>query len=163
MPAKDAQQQAAYDIARKRSGQILLRLSVDEAERVRAGAAASGKPIRDYVLGLVDDRPMPIVDLAQVAQLSAALAVLASIPKGAHDLEADLGRLSGRLAHFFTLNYHLATDHRAEIHATLDEVQTLLRRVIPELRLIQEAVREPREAICEVIEELRVELRGQTA
>ena len=111
MPAKTPEEQAAYDAARKRSDRVHLRLASADAERLRTMAAASGLLLSDYVLSLLSERPAPVVDLAAVAQLSAVVATLAEIPKSIRDLEADLGRLSGRLSHLFTTNRPLAREH----------------------------------------------------
>jgi hypothetical protein len=42
MPAKSREQQAAYDTKRKRSDQLLIRLTPEEADRVRSAASLSG-------------------------------------------------------------------------------------------------------------------------
>jgi uncharacterized protein (DUF1778 family) len=151
MPAKTAAQQAAYDAARHRSSQVLLRLTPDDAQALKAGAAAVGLSVADYVVSLSAKRSAPAIDLAQVATLSGAVATLAQIPKAVRDLEADLGRFSGRLAHFFTLHPQLAREHEGELNATFDAVRKLMADVLPELRNVQAAVAEPRAQIAEVM------------
>ncbi len=163
MPAKSPEQQAAYDARRKRSEQLLLRLAPDDAQRVREAAASSGLSLSDFVLALADGRPQPIVDLAQVAQISSAVAVLAGAPKALRDLEADLGRLSGRLSHLFTVNYARASLHRDEIHETLWALQDLMRRVQPEIAKMSAAVAEPRSEIVMVMRAIARELQGEHA
>jgi uncharacterized protein (DUF1778 family) len=158
MPAKSPEQQAAYDAARKRSEQILLRLTPDEAQRLRAAAASAGVSIADYVVSTVENRPRPIVDLSDVAQIAMATAALAGAPKAIRDLEADLGRLSGRLSHLFTLNYARAVLHRDEIHETLHALQDLMRRVQPEIAAMSAAVAEPRSEIAAVMRAIAREL-----
>jgi len=158
MPAKSPEQQATYDAARKRSEQLLVRLTPEEAQRVRAAAAGAGLSLSQFVVALIDDRPPPIVDLGQVAQLSAAVAVLAGVPKAIRDLEADLGRLSGRLSHFFTQNYERASLHREEIHETLWALQDLMRRVQPEIATMGAAVAEPRSEIARIMRGIAREL-----
>ncbi len=158
MPAKNAEQQASYDARRKRSEQLLVRLAPDEAQRVREAAASSGLSLSEFVLALADGRPQPIVDLAQVAQISSAVAVLAGAPKAIRDLEADLGRLSGRLSHLFTENYDRASLHRDEIHETLWALQDLIRHVQPEIAKMSEAVAEPRAVIATVMRAIAHEL-----
>jgi hypothetical protein len=160
MPAKSPEQQAAYDAKRKRSEQLLIRLTAEEADRVRSAAASSGQSLADYVLAIVDDRPAPSVDLSQVAQISSAVAVLAGIPGAIRDLEADLGRLSGRLSHLFTLNYARAVLHRDEIHETLFALQDLMRRVQPAIATMGAAVAEPRSEIARVMRAIARELEG---
>jgi len=160
MPAKSPEQQAAYDSRRKRSEQLLVRLAPDEAQRVREGAASLGLSLSEFVLALVDGRPQPIVDLAQVAQISSAVAVLAGAPKAIRDLEADLGRISGRLSHLFTVNYDRASLHRDEIHETLFALQDLMRRVLPEIEKMSAAVAEPRTEIATVMRTIAGELHA---
>jgi len=158
VPAKNPEQQASYDARRKRSEQLLVRLAPDEAQRVREAAASSGLSLSEFVLALADGRPQPIVDLAQVAQISSAVAVLAGAPKAIRDLEADLGRLSGRLSHLFTENYDRASLHRDEIHETLWALQDLIRHVQPEIAKMSEAVAEPRAVIATVMRAIAHEL-----
>ncbi len=160
MPAKNPEQQAAYDARRKRSEQLLVRLAPEEAQRVREAAASSGLSLSQFMLALADGRPQPIVDLSQVAQLSAAVAVLAGAPKAIRDLEADLGRLSGRLSHLFTENYERASQHREEIHETLWALQDLMRRVQPEIVKMSAAVAEPRAEIASVMRAIARELHA---
>ncbi len=160
MPAKSPEQQAAYDAKRKRSEQLLVRLTPEEAERVRTAAASSGLSVVDFVLALVDDRPPPILDLAQVAEIASAVAALAGVPGAVRDLEADLGRLSGRLSHLFTVNYARASLHRDEIHETLYALQDLMRRVLPEIEKIGAAVAEPRAEIAIVMRAIARELQA---
>jgi len=161
MPAKNPKQQAAYDAKRKRSEQLLIRLTPEEADRVRSAATSSGQSLADYVLAIVDDRAVPSVDLSQVAQISSAVAVLAGIPGAIRDLEADLGRLSGRLSHLFTLNYARASLHREEIHETLYALQDLMRRVQPEIATMSAAVAEPRTEIATVMRAIARELESR--
>ncbi len=160
VPAKTREQQAAYDARRKRSEQLLVRLAPDEAQRVREAAASAGLSLSEFVLTLVDDRPAPIVDLAQVAQISSAVAVLAGAPRAIRDLEADLGRLSGRLSHLFTENYERASLHRDEIHETLWALQGLMRRVEPEIAKMSATVAEPRSEIATVMRAIARELQS---
>jgi len=158
MPAKSAGQQAAYDARRKRSEQLLVRLAPDEAQRVREAAASSGLSLSEFVLALAEGRPQPIVDLAQVAEITSAVAVLAGAPKALRDLEADLGRLSGRLSHLFTENYDRASQHREEIHETLWALQDLMRHVLPEIAKMGATVAEPRAEIARVMRAIAREL-----
>jgi len=158
MPAKSPEQQAAYDARRKRSEQLLVRLAPDEAQRVREAAASSGLSLSEFVLALAEGRPQPIVDLAEVAEITSAVAVLAGALKALRDLEADLGRLSGRLSHLFTENYDRASLHRDEIHETLWALQDLMRHVLPEIAKMSATVAEPRAEIARVMRAIAREL-----
>jgi uncharacterized protein (DUF1778 family) len=126
MPAKNAQDRAAYELARARREQVLLRLTKEEAQRLRDGANGAGMSLSAFVLCAVDGQARPIVDLAEVGMLSEAFTALRAAPQAVRDLEADLGRLSGRLSHFFEINYKLASEQRAELHAKLRELDALL-------------------------------------
>jgi len=163
MPAKSPERQAAYDAARKRSEQLLVRLTSEEAQRVRAAATGAGLPLSQFLVALVDDRPPPIVDLGEVAQLSTAVAVLAGAPKAIRDLEADLGRLSGRLSHLFTQNYARASLHREEIHETLWALRDLMRQVLPEIAKMSAAVAAPRAQIARILRAIARELEAEPA
>ena len=160
MPAKTPEKRAEYDAARKRSEQVLLRLTPDEATRLRHAADASGYSVADLVMAILDDQPRPVLDLADVAQISAATAALAGAPKAIRDLEADLGRLSGRLAHLFTMNYERASLHREEIHETLWALQDLMRRVQPEIVRMRQLVAPARTTIGLAMREVALKLRA---
>jgi len=160
MPAKNAEVRAAYELARNCREQVLLRLTKDDAEYVRNGAAGAGKSLASYVLSALRGQPRPIVDLAEVAQLSTALATLRAAPQAVRNLEADLGRLSGRLSHLFTMNYKLALEHRAEIHATLNEVRGLLREMRQAVAALQTETAEPRAEIVRVLHRVNAALKA---
>jgi uncharacterized protein (DUF1778 family) len=151
MPAKTPEQARAYDAARKRFKRMKLRLTDDEARLLRNAAAGAGMSLNAYLLALVDGRARPVVDLAHVAKLSEALAAVLSAPRAVRDFEADLGRFAGRLTHLFTLNYPLASKHRAEIHATLDEVRALQREMQSAVAALQAETAKPRAAILRVL------------
>ncbi len=164
MPAKTPEKRVAYEAARKRSEQVLVRLTPDEATRLRRAAEAAGYPLADFVMAMLDDeQPRAILDLAEVAQISAATATLAGAPKAIRDLEADLGRLSGRLAHLFTLNYERASLHRDEIHETLWALQELMRRVLPEIDRMQRLVAPARRTIGLAMREVALKLHAARA
>ena len=159
MPAKTPERRAAYDAARKRSEQLLVRLTPDEAMRLRRAAEASGSSVADLIMAMLDDLPRPILDLADVAQIAAATAALRGAPKAVEDLEADLGRLSGRLSHLFTVNYARASLHRDEIHETLWALQDLMRRMQPEIQKMQQLVAPARRSIALVMRGVARSLR----
>jgi uncharacterized protein (DUF1778 family) len=159
MPAKTPEQRRAYDAARRRHERLKLRLTEDEAQRIRNAAASEGMSLNAYMLAVVDGRARPVVDLADVAQLSTALAALMSAPRAVRDLEADLGRLSGRLSHLFTVNYKLALKHRAEIHETLSEVRETMRRMQPAITALQAETAEPRAEIVSVLRAVNAALK----
>jgi uncharacterized protein (DUF1778 family) len=160
MPAKTPEQARAYDSARRRSERVKLRLTEDEAQRLRNAAAGAGMSLNAYMLAVVDGRARLVVDLADVAKLSTALAALMSAPQAVRDLEADLGRFSGRLSHLFTLNYTLASEHREEIHATLNEVRETMRWMQPTIGALQAETAEPRAEIVRVLRAVNAALNA---
>ena len=86
------------------------------------------------------------------------MATLAEIPKSIRHLEADLGRLSGRLSHLFTTNPPLAHEHEAAINALFFEIKDLMDKVLPEIDEVQAAVAEPRAQITEIMKSLMGDL-----
>jgi uncharacterized protein (DUF1778 family) len=158
MPARNAEERAAYAAARKRREQIGARYTEEEAHRIRNAAAGAGMSLRAYILATADGVPRPIVDLAEVAQLSTALATLRAAPQAVRDYEADLGRLSGRLSHLFTMSYKLALEHRAEIHAALDEVRAFRREMREAVARLQAETAEPRAEIVRVLRRVNAAL-----
>jgi len=91
-------------------------------------------------------------------KIASAVAALSGVPGAIRDLESDLGRLSGRLSHLFTVNYARASLHRDEIHETLFALQDLMRRVEPEIAKMSAAVAEPRTEIATVMRAIAREL-----
>jgi uncharacterized protein (DUF1778 family) len=134
MPAKTPEQRRAYEGARRRSKRVKFRLTQDEAQRLRNAAAGAGVSLHAYMLATADGRARPVVDLAHVAEFSTPIAALLAAPQSMRDLEADLGRLSERLAHLFTTDYARPSAHRTEIQATLSEVRETMRRMQPSTR-----------------------------
>lgn len=158
MPAKTPADRRAYDAARLRQERLKLRFTEDEAERIRAAASASGQTISAFVLSCVSGQHRPIVDLSDVAKLSTAVVALLSAPQAVRDLEADLGRLSGRLSHLFTISYPLASEHRSEIHATLDAVHALLRSIPHAIAALHAETEEARAEVTRVLRAVSVAL-----
>jgi hypothetical protein len=111
MPAKTPEQRRSYDAARRRSKRRRCASPKTRRQRLRNAAAGAGMSLNAYMLAVVEGCVRPVVDLADVAKLSTALAALMSAPRAVRDLEANLGRLSGRLSHLFTVNYKLALEH----------------------------------------------------
>jgi uncharacterized protein (DUF1778 family) len=158
MSAKSPEQRRAYEAARRRSAFLKLRFTEEEAESVRAAAAGSGKSLAAYVLSAVAGQSRPIVDLADVAKFSTLVAALLAAPRAVQKVEADLGRLSGRLSHLFTLDYPLAVENRDEIHATLKEVRVLKNEVREAVAELRAETREPRAAIARLLDNVAAAL-----
>jgi hypothetical protein len=143
MPAKTPEQARAYDAARRRSKRVKIRVTEDEAQRIR---------------NVADGRARPVVDLAYVAEFSTPITALLAAPQVLRDLEADLGRLSDRLAHLFTTDYALPSEQRAEIQATLSEVRDVLRAIPPAIAALRAETEEPRAAIARLLEDVAAAL-----
>jgi uncharacterized protein (DUF1778 family) len=56
MPAKTPEQRSAYEAARRRSKRVKLRLTEDEAQRIRNAAAGAGMSLHTYMLAVADCR-----------------------------------------------------------------------------------------------------------
>jgi uncharacterized protein (DUF1778 family) len=158
MPAKTPEQRRAYEAARRRSKRVKFRLTEDEAQRIRDAAAGAGMSLHTYMLAVADGRARPVVDLAHVAEFSTPIAALLAAPQAVYDLEADLGRLSERLAHLFMTDYALPSEHRAEIQATLGEVRDVLRAIPPAIAALQAETAEPRAEIGRVLRAINTAL-----
>jgi hypothetical protein len=116
--------------------------------------------LHTYMLAVADGRARPVVDLAHVAEFSTPIAALLAAPQGVRDLEADLGRLSERLAHLFTTDYALPSEHRAEIQATLSEVRDVLRAIPPAIAALRAETVEPRAEIGRVLRTVNAALKA---
>jgi uncharacterized protein (DUF1778 family) len=160
MPARNAEERAAYAAARKRREHLGARFTEDEAQQIRNAAAGMGKSLGAYILAAVAGQPRPIVDLADVAKLSTVVAALLAAPQAVRNLEADLGRLSGRLSHLFTVNYKLASEHRIEIHETLNEVRALQREMRQAVAALQAETIEPRGEVARVLRHVAAALNA---
>ena len=71
-----------------------------------------------------------------------------------------LGRLSSRLSHLFTVTNKLALEHRAEIHATFNEVRETMRRMQPAIAALQVETEEPRAEIVRVLRTVNAALKA---
>lgn len=160
MPAKTPEQRRAYEAARRRPKRVKLRLTEDEAQRIRNAASGAGMSLHTYMLAAADGQPRPIIDLSEVAKLSVPMAALRAAAQPVRDLEADLGRLSDRLAYLFTTDYALPSAHSAEIQATLSEVRDVLRAVLLAIAALQAETEEPRAEIGRVLRGINAALSG---
>jgi len=160
MPAKTPEQARAYDAARRRSKRVKIRVTEDEAQRIRNAAAGAGMSLHTYMLAVADGRARPVVDLAHVAEFSTPIAALLAAPQGVRDLEADLGRLSERLAHLFMTDYALPSEQRAEIQATLSEVRDVLRAIPLAIAALQAETAEPRAEIGRMLRAVNAALKA---
>jgi uncharacterized protein (DUF1778 family) len=138
--------------------QLLLRLSPDEIESIRAAAKDAGQTISEYVLNLHQRRQSrtQTVDMRQFAALAEVSRNLTSIPEAVRKFDADLGRLSGRLKDLFALDYGKAMAHQAEITETLHAVRDLRAEIMPALAAIQVVIAAPRDAVVEIMEAIVV-------
>ena len=151
MPAKTPEQQATYDANRRRSENLIVRLTPDELLRLKTAASNADETLAAFLLAATEKRPKPMVDLSQVAEMTKAVAVLSGLPQAVRDLDADLGRLSGRLSHLFTITPERAGLYHDEIHETLYALQDLMREVVPEIQKLTASVAEPRTEIANVM------------
>jgi len=76
---------------------------------------------------------------------------LAGIPEAVRKLDADLGRLSGRLANFFSVDPGKAMAHQSAINAALRAVPDLRAELLPVLADLQVAIAAPRDRLAEIL------------
>jgi hypothetical protein len=133
--------------------QLKLRLSPADAEAIRLAAKGARQTISDYVLSLHQRQPMPrpaagwkVFD--QLAELQRAVT---AIPDSVRKLDADLGRLSGRLKDLFNEHPAKAMAHQDDINAALRAVRDLRAEIMPVLGDLQAAAAEPRDTIDAVL------------
>ncbi len=134
----------------KRLEQLKLRLTPAEAEAIRTAAARENQTLSAYVVNL-HKRRRPPAALQQFDVLVEVDRHLAEIPNAVRALDADLGRLSGRLASFFTADSGRAMAHQAEINAALLAVKDLRAEVLPKLAALQAAVAGPRDELARIL------------
>jgi uncharacterized protein (DUF1778 family) len=151
MPARNAEEYAAYAAARKRREHIGARYTEEEAQRIRNAAAGAGKSLGAYILATADGIARPIVDLADAAKLNEAISALYVAPEAVRALEADLGRLSGRLSHFFEMDYAFASKNRAELHETLRNVNALLLTIPRAIEALERKADGPNDEIARAV------------
>jgi hypothetical protein len=135
---------------RRPTEQLKLRLMPAQADAIRAAAAAEKKTISDYVYDLHAGRRTP-AELLQFDALCEVDRHLAGIPEAVRKLDADLGRLSGRLANFFTADPGKAMAHQSAINEALRAVRDLRAEVLPVLADLQVAIAEPRDRLGEIL------------
>lgn len=152
--------EVAADVEDQRAA---VEVEPDEIELVHRAVRQRGGSVADYLIATVDAQPRTLLNLGDAAQLLAATTALADAPKAVQDLEADLGRLSGRLAHFFTINRDRAELHRDEIRETLWAVQELMRRMLPQIERTQRLVEPARRSIALLMRAVAQGLRNNTS
>jgi uncharacterized protein (DUF1778 family) len=136
----------------KRLEQVKLRLTVAEAESIRGAAAVAGQTISEYVVNLHERRISRTPgDLQQFAVLAEVGRRVAAIPEAARKLDADLGRLSGRLKDLFATDYGKAMAHQDAINLALRNVRALRAEVMETLSAMIEPCAEARDAVLEVM------------
>jgi hypothetical protein len=132
--------------------QLKLRLAPAEAEAVRAAAKAADRTLSDYVLDLhhrrVSRAPVELREFDALAEIGRKLS---AVPDEVRKLDADLGRLSGRLASFFTSDPGRALAHQDELNDALRAVRDLRAQVLPVLADLQVTIAEPRDQVAAVL------------
>lgn len=134
--------------------QLKLRLTPADASMIRLAAEASGITISDYLVRLHQQQPLPprpgggwkTFDLLESLRRE-----VEAIPNGVRKLDANLGRLSGRIKDLFDTNPVNAMKYQDEINAALRAVRELRAEMMPVLADLQMANAEPRDRIEEVL------------
>lgn len=134
--------------------QLKLRLAPANADAIRSAAKDAGLTISDYLLRLHQQQPLPprpAVGWKVFDALANLGRAVEAIPNSVRKLDADLGRLSGRLKDLFDANPVNAMAHRDQINAALRAVRNLRAEIMPVLEDLQAANAEPRDAIEDVL------------
>lgn len=133
------------DPTQKRDVRLTIFVTQTEAVSLRDAAAGQKGGLSQYVMDRHYKRPVNTVDLGSVHELARLREAMTQLPQSVRDLEADLGRLSGRLASFFSSeNSRLAYDNQSAINGTIFAVRDLCERVLPVLAQLQQDMIEPR-------------------
>jgi hypothetical protein len=129
----------------KRTEQVKLMLTRAEAQAIRSSARSAGTSLSQYVVDCHNGRPVRSFDLAAANELAQLRVAMTQVPQSVRDLEADLGRLSGRLASFFSgENCRLAYENQEAINGTIFAVRDLCDAVLPVLAQLQQDMIQPR-------------------
>lgn len=131
--------------AGRRDVQVKLMLTSAEAQAIRSSAVAAGVGLSQYVVDRHNGKPTRSFDLGAANELAQLRVAMTQVPQAVRDLEADLGRLSGRLASFFSGdNPRLAYENQSLLNGTIFAVRDLCDRVLPVLAQLQQDMIEPR-------------------
>jgi hypothetical protein len=134
--------------------QIKLRVAPADASVIRLAAEASGITISDYLVRLHRQQPLPPRPSGGWKTFDALENLrreVEAIPNGVRKLDADIGKLSGRLKALFDANPVNAMAHQDKINAALRDVRNLRDKIMPVLSDIQTASAEPRDRIEQVL------------
>jgi hypothetical protein len=134
--------------------QLKLRLPPADAESIRAAARDAHMTISGYLLSVHQRQPVPRPPTGgwktfdALADLQRAIE---TVPNSVRKLDADLGRLSGRLKDLFNEHPAKAMAHQDAINSGLRAVRDLRSEIMPVLADLQAANAEPRDAIDELL------------
>ena len=110
--------------------------------------------VSSYLLRLHQRQPVPRPPAGGWRVFDALAEVqraIEAIPKSVRKLDADLGRLSGRLKDLFNEHPANAMAHQGEINAGLRAVRDLRNEIMPVLADVQAANAEPRELLDDAL------------
>jgi hypothetical protein len=88
---------------------------------------------------------------------------IAAIPEAVRKLDADLGRLSGRLKDLFATDYGKAMAHQDAINLALRDVRGLRADVMETLGAMIEPCAQARDAVLEVMVKINRERKRDVA
>jgi hypothetical protein len=133
---------------------LKLRVAPSDASTIRLAAESAGMTISDYLVHLHRQQPLPPRPSGgwkTFDALESLRRAIDAIPGSVRKLDADLGRLSGRIKDLFDTNPVNAMVHKDAINAALRDVRNLRAEIMPVLGDIQIASAEPRDRIEEVL------------
>jgi hypothetical protein len=136
--------------------QLLLRLLPAEIESIREAASAADKTISDYVGDLHRRRshraPGDSEEIdALYRVLRQIMLMLGTEPPAVSKLNADLGRMSGRLKELFETDYGKAMAHQEAINETLRDVRAMRAAIDVAVGEIRAELAEPRDELVEIL------------
>jgi hypothetical protein len=130
---------------------LKLRIPPADGHAVRAAAKKARTTISKYALRVFRRQRDVPAEPGQLDGLADVLRKLLAIPEAVRRLDADLGKMNGRLKDLFDIDPAKAYVHQDEINRTLFAVRDMRSAIMPELAAIQVAMTEPRDLLIEML------------
>jgi hypothetical protein len=131
---------------------LKLRIPPTDGRAIRSAAKKAKTTISKYALRLFRRQRDVPTEPAQLDALADVSRKLLAIPEAVRRLDADLGKMNGRLKDLFNDDPALAYAHQDEINRTLFAVRDLRAAIMPALAEIQVAIAEPRDALARMLQ-----------
>jgi hypothetical protein len=131
---------------------LKLRIPPADGHAIRVAAKKAKTTISKYALRVFRRQRDVPTEPAQLDALGDTLRKLVAIPEAVRQLDADLGKMNGRLKQLFNDDPALAYAHQDEINETLFAVRDMRTAIMPEIAAIQSAMVEPRDLLLEMLQ-----------